>query len=73
MTKAHPPGERTDEIDESDDDEDFTEMNCGRTGQGGCSIWGTEYCDWSCPFSPDLKANRPKQRKRDPNQPEFLP
>ena len=24
---------------------------CGHDGSGGCSLAGTEYCDWDCPFS----------------------
>lgn len=45
------------EDDESDEDEDNweDEANCGRyPGSRGCSLAGTEYCDWSCPF------NRPR-------------
>lgn len=59
-----------DEIDDEmlDDDEDsFAEMACGRTPSGGCSQIGTEYCDWSCPFSGSLLANRStnlKDRRR---------
>jgi hypothetical protein len=38
--------------DADDDDalDDLTE-NCGRMSDGGCSLAGTEYCDWECPFS----------------------
>jgi uncharacterized protein YggL (DUF469 family) len=24
---------------------------CGRTGDGGCTMAGSEFCDWECPFS----------------------
>jgi hypothetical protein len=26
---------------------------CGKLGDGGCSMAGSEYCDWECPFSND--------------------
>lgn len=26
------------------------EANCGRMSNGQCSMAGSEYCDWSCPF-----------------------
>ncbi len=36
-----------------DDDDEMleAEMNCGKMANGQCSQAGTEYCDWSCPFS----------------------
>lgn len=49
-----------DEIDEemlanedlAGDDEREADMNCGKyPGSNGCSLAGTEWCDWSCPYS----------------------
>jgi hypothetical protein len=45
--------------DADDDDGDYTDedaiddliTDCGRTNDGGCSLAGTEYCDWECPFT----------------------
>jgi len=44
--------------DPSDDDvytdEDAIEDlmdECGQDASGSCSLAGTEYCDWECPFS----------------------
>jgi hypothetical protein len=42
-----------------DDDEEFTDDDaidelmgeCGKGRDGYCSLAGTEYCDWDCPFS----------------------
>lgn len=36
----------------TDDDtiEDLMD-ECGRDSSGSCSMSGTEYCDWECPFS----------------------
>lgn len=39
------------EYEEGDDENAEAEMNCGEMPDGGCSLAGTEYCDWSCPFS----------------------
>jgi len=44
---------------ERDDDGDFTEedaleelaQECGKMSDGSCTLAGTEYCDWDCPFS----------------------
>jgi hypothetical protein len=36
---------------------EYLELNCdlmsecGKDNSGGCSLAGTEYCDWECPFS----------------------
>lgn len=39
-----------DDLAGDDDEEAF--MNCGKyPGSNGCSLAGTEWCDWSCPFS----------------------
>lgn len=52
-----------DETQWDDDDEmDEAEMNCGELPEGGCSLAGTEYCDWSCPFSDDV-MRRMQQKK----------
>ncbi len=42
-----------DEIDEQAFcDEYEAEMNCGKyPGSNGCSLAGTEWCDWCCPYS----------------------
>lgn len=34
--------------DELDDEDDF---DCGMTSDGGCTLAGTEECDWECPYS----------------------
>jgi len=42
-----------------DDGEGFTDEDaidhlmdeCGQDGDGNCSMAGTEYCDWECPFN----------------------
>lgn len=45
-------------VDDDDDgsfnDEDALDSlmeDCGKDGSGRCSLAGTEYCDWECPFS----------------------
>lgn len=49
--------------DEEDADEDgIAEMNCGELPEGGCSLAGTEWCDWSCPFSDEM-MKRAKRRR----------
>lgn len=57
------PDDYFDEIDVEDDDEAFAEMACGQDGHGGCADIGTEFCDWSCPFSHELAHNRRAARK----------
>jgi len=57
-------------LEEDDDAED--EANCGQTPDGLCQLAGTEYCDWSCPFSDELRANRLKKMRADPRQGDFL-
>lgn len=37
--------------DDDGDEMAEAEMNCGKMRNGQCSLAGTEYCDWSCPFS----------------------
>lgn len=53
---TRPPEEDEHEFyigDEPDDEDemDEAEMNCGEMPEGGCSLAGTEWCDWECPFS----------------------
>lgn len=49
--------------DDDDDDDSEDDMNCGELPEGGCSLVGTEWCDWSCPYSDGMsrraKAARP--------------
>jgi hypothetical protein len=41
------------------DDDDYTEEDalehlmdeCGQDSSGSCSMAGSEFCDWECPFS----------------------
>lgn len=40
-----------DDRDDDEEAEDEAELNCGELPEGGCSLAGTEWCDWSCPFS----------------------
>lgn len=45
------PDDWEDNDDWSDDDAvDYLMDECGDTGDG-CTMAGTEYCDWECPFS----------------------
>lgn len=58
-----------------DDPEDFSdedaieelEADCGMTRDGGCTMAGSEYCDWECPFSggPPDYDNQPIERIDD--------
>lgn len=63
------PGEDDDYFDmlndaPDDDDEDAeAEMNCGEMPGGGCSLAGTEWCDWSCPFSDGMAKRAPRRKK----------
>lgn len=36
---------------DEDDDDDSDDMSCGELPEGGCSLAGTEWCDWKCPHS----------------------
>lgn len=39
------------DADANDDDAlDYLEGECGQDRNGSCSMAGTEYCDWECPF-----------------------
>lgn len=42
-----------DDADEFTDNDALDELmgECGQDGSGSCSLAGTEYCDWECPFS----------------------
>lgn len=39
--------------DDFTDDDAIEELmqECGKTREGFCTLAGTEYCDWDCPFS----------------------
>jgi len=52
-------------LEQMEDDEDEleeAEMNCGELPEGGCSLAGTEYCDWSCPFSDGMVKRMNEKR-----------
>jgi hypothetical protein len=38
---------------DADDDDALDSLmeDCGQDASGSCSLAGTEYCDWECPFS----------------------
>lgn len=42
-----------DDAEEFTDDDAIDELmgECGKDRSGYCSLAGTEYCDWDCPFS----------------------
>lgn len=42
-----------DEDDRYTDEDAIDDLmdECGHTRDGGCSLAGTEYCDFECPFS----------------------
>lgn len=42
-----------DEDDPYTDDDAIEDLmaECGKHGGGFCSLAGTEYCDWECPFN----------------------
>jgi hypothetical protein len=39
------------DADDGDDEIELAELSCGELPEGGCSLAGTEHCDWRCPFS----------------------
>jgi hypothetical protein len=40
------------EPDATDEDAiEALEQDCGLTPEGYCTMAGSEYCDWDCPFS----------------------
>lgn len=49
-------------LDDDEDDDDVWDINCGM-GPGGCSLAGTEWCDWSCPHSDEAPHNKRAKRK----------
>ena len=41
-----------DDFDDEDDPDDWMD-ECGYiSGEGVCTLAGTEHCDWDCPFNP---------------------
>jgi hypothetical protein len=36
---------------EDDEPDDFDGGECGLMPDGTCSLAGTEWCDWDCPYS----------------------
>lgn len=40
-----------DDFDHERDNREDALMNCGLMRDGNCSMAGSEYCDWECPFS----------------------
>lgn len=40
----------SDELDESDEEYDWLEQECGLMADGQCGMAGTEHCDFSCPY-----------------------
>lgn len=49
------------DFDEDEDERDEYEEamdNCGQMSDGGCTLVGTEYCDWDCPFSKMIFRSR---------------
>lgn len=41
-------------VDEDEDELERAINDCGQIRGGGCTLIGTEYCDWDCPFSRQL-------------------
>lgn len=58
QTHLHGDDERTEDNDmdedwDNDDDDDDLDNafdECGQMRGGGCTLIGTEHCDWECPF-----------------------
>lgn len=40
-----------DDEDRAGDDLEEAIMNCGMVRGQGCTLAGTEWCDWDCPFN----------------------
>lgn len=38
------------DYDDEEDEWEAAMQECGQTREGGCSLAGTEYCDFDCPF-----------------------
>lgn len=54
MTHREPTHDESGSDDDewTDEDQDgFDELNCGQMADGTCQYAGTEFCDWSCPYS----------------------
>lgn len=51
--------------DEEDDEMAEAEANCGEMPDGGCSLAGTEYCDWRCPFSDAMRKRLDDESESD--------
>lgn len=49
---------------EEDDEDMFDEMSCGQNSEGGCDLAGTEWCDWSCPFSDEMYRRHQKKKAK---------
>lgn len=56
--------------DYADDIDEFEEaaMDCRQTSDGGCELAGTEWCDWSCPFSDELYRRKNERKARHRRQ-----
>jgi len=50
-TKEYLELNRDDDFINDDDAYDYLEGECGRDSKGGCSMAGSEYCAFECPFS----------------------
>ncbi len=46
-----PDADDEDALDDLEDALDDLMGECGKGPSGSCSLAGTEYCDWNCPFS----------------------
>jgi len=49
-TKEYLQLNRDEDVTDDDALEDLMD-EYGQDGSGSCSLAGTEYCDWDCPFS----------------------
>lgn len=52
------------EEEEADDDADLYDINCGMVPGQGCTLAGTEWCDWDCPHASSAPHNRRVRRKK---------
>lgn len=55
-----------------DEESDDSDINCGQYKDGLCALAGTEWCDWSCPYSDQLNP-RKRAKHIDPRQMELKP
>jgi uncharacterized protein YggL (DUF469 family) len=51
------------DCDNEDDELERAMDECGQMSDGFCTMIGSEYCDWECPFSRQMHNNL--NRKRD--------